>query len=226
MMWEAAARKISQRGGRIVMGRELVALDYRCGPTISGASRSRRDGGRELHGAPCHHLGADARTDAERSADAHLAAARARAALSRLPHRRADGRQARLFPDNWIYIHDPSVKVGRVQNFSSWSPEMVPDGMSCLGLEYFCFEGDGLWNDARQRPDRARQTEIGRSRTGHSRRRHRRLRGAPAQGLSGLRRRLREHMSRRSGSISRATIRACIWSAATACTSTTTRTMR
>jgi protoporphyrinogen oxidase len=50
-----------------------------------------------------------------------------------------------LFPDNWIYIHDPSVKVGRVQNFGSWSPEMVPAGMSCLGLEYFCFEGDGLW---------------------------------------------------------------------------------
>jgi len=41
---------------------------------------------------------------------------------------------------------DPSVQVGRVQNFRSWSPEMVPDGMSCLGLEYFCFEGDGLWN--------------------------------------------------------------------------------
>src|SRR5262249_56608162 len=51
-----------------------------------------------------------------------------------------------LFPDNWIYVHDPAVKVGRVQNFRSWSPEMVPSGMSCLGLEYFCFEGDGLWN--------------------------------------------------------------------------------
>ena len=51
-----------------------------------------------------------------------------------------------LFPDNWIYIHDPSVRVGRVQNFRSWSPEMVPDDkLSCLGLEYFCFEGDGLW---------------------------------------------------------------------------------
>ena len=53
-----------------------------------------------------------------------------------------------LFPDNWIYIHDPAVKVGRVQNFRSWSPEMVPAGMSCLGLEYFCFEGDELWNAA------------------------------------------------------------------------------
>jgi protoporphyrinogen oxidase len=54
-------------------------------------------------------------------------------------------KQGDLFPDNWIYIHDPSVKVGRVQNFGSWSPEMVAAGTSCLGLEYFCFEGDGLW---------------------------------------------------------------------------------
>jgi protoporphyrinogen oxidase len=52
-----------------------------------------------------------------------------------------------LFKDNWIYIHDPSVKVGRIQNFKNWSPHMVPDPQkTCLGLEYFCFEGDGLWN--------------------------------------------------------------------------------
>jgi len=54
-----------------------------------------------------------------------------------------------LFPDNWIYIHEPGVKVGRIQNFKNWSEEMVPDAAtSCLGLEYFCFEGDGLWNTA------------------------------------------------------------------------------
>ncbi len=52
-----------------------------------------------------------------------------------------------LFEDNWIYIHDSAVKVGRIQNFKNWSPGMVPDPMkTCLGLEYFCFEGDGLWN--------------------------------------------------------------------------------
>ncbi|MGV3770855.1 MAG: NAD(P)/FAD-dependent oxidoreductase [Sphingobium phenoxybenzoativorans] len=54
-----------------------------------------------------------------------------------------------LFPDNWIYIHDSKVKVGRVQNFRSWSPEMVPDSdIACVGLEYFCFEGDGLWSSS------------------------------------------------------------------------------
>jgi protoporphyrinogen oxidase len=58
-------------------------------------------------------------------------------------------RSADLFPDNWIYVHDPTVKVGRIQNFRSWSPEMVPDErLSCLGLEYFCFEGDGLWSSS------------------------------------------------------------------------------
>jgi protoporphyrinogen oxidase len=55
--------------------------------------------------------------------------------------------QEDLFPDNWIYIHTPGVTVGRVQNFNNWSKAMVPEeGKTCLGLEYFCFEGDGLWN--------------------------------------------------------------------------------
>jgi protoporphyrinogen oxidase len=52
------------------------------------------------------------------------------------------------FPDNWIYVHDPTVKLGRVQNFRSWSPDMVKPGSTCLGLEYFVFEGDELWGMA------------------------------------------------------------------------------
>lgn len=52
-----------------------------------------------------------------------------------------------LFPDNWIYIHDPDVQLGRVQNYKNWSADMVPDAeQTCLGLEYFCFEGDSLWS--------------------------------------------------------------------------------
>jgi protoporphyrinogen oxidase len=53
------------------------------------------------------------------------------------------------FPDNWIYIHEPDVEVGRIQNFRSWSPWMVPDpDTGCVGMEYFCFQGDRLWNMA------------------------------------------------------------------------------
>jgi protoporphyrinogen oxidase len=52
------------------------------------------------------------------------------------------------FPDNWIYVHSPDVKVGRIQNFGAWSPYMVKEGRTCLGLEYFVFEGDGMWSSA------------------------------------------------------------------------------
>ena len=54
-------------------------------------------------------------------------------------------RQEEPFPDNWIYIHDPGTRAGRVQNFGSWSPDMVVPGTTCLGVEYFCFEGDEIW---------------------------------------------------------------------------------
>lgn len=53
-----------------------------------------------------------------------------------------------IFPDNWIYIHSPDVKVGRIQNFKNWSPEMVPDPQATsLGFEYFCFQADALWKE-------------------------------------------------------------------------------
>ena len=54
------------------------------------------------------------------------------------------------FPDNWIYIHASDVAVGRIQNYGSWSPYMVKEGRTCLGLEYFVFEGDELWSDTDQ----------------------------------------------------------------------------
>jgi protoporphyrinogen oxidase len=55
--------------------------------------------------------------------------------------------QPETFPDNWIYIHEPDVRLGRIQNFKNWSPDLVPDpSTSSLGLEYFCFEGDDFWN--------------------------------------------------------------------------------
>ncbi|HEX3424608.1 MAG TPA: NAD(P)/FAD-dependent oxidoreductase, partial [Acidimicrobiales bacterium] len=53
--------------------------------------------------------------------------------------------EAAGFPDNWIYVHSPDVKLGRIQNFGSWSPYLVKEGRTCLGLEYFVFEGDEWW---------------------------------------------------------------------------------
>ena len=51
-----------------------------------------------------------------------------------------------IFPDNWLYIHSPQFRVGRIQNFKNWSMAMVPDTTkTCVGMEYFCSEGDSLW---------------------------------------------------------------------------------
>ncbi len=71
-------------------------------------------------------------------------------------------RRTGLFPDNWIYIHDSAVAMGRIQNFGNWSPEMVPDPeTSCLGLEYFCFEGDSLWSSSDEDLIERGKREIG-----------------------------------------------------------------
>ena len=54
-----------------------------------------------------------------------------------------------LFPDNWIYIHDPNVLVGRIQNYKNWCSEMVPDqSKTSLGMEYFCTRGDDIWTSS------------------------------------------------------------------------------
>jgi hypothetical protein len=91
---------------------------------------------------------ADARTGRAAASAAIAPALKAKPPqVPRLPDRRAEDPAKRPVPDNWIYIHDSKVKVGRIQNFRSWSPEMVPDeSVACVGLEYFCFEGDGLWS--------------------------------------------------------------------------------
>jgi len=147
MMWDAAARKTRAQGGRLLMGRELQALEFDAARNLWRIEVATARGGREsftarhiISSAPLREL--VARIKPLPISLLHARALRYRDFLTvALMVKRSE-----LFPDNWIYIHDPSVKVGRVQNFRSWSPEMVPAGMSCLGLEYFCFEGDGLWN--------------------------------------------------------------------------------
>lgn len=146
MMWEAAAARITERGGRILMGRELVELAYDDVQKLWRIAVATADGGRESYTARHIVSSAPVRELVQKLSPKPISLLHARALRYRdfltvaLMIDKAD-----VFDDNWIYIHDPSVKVGRVQNFTSWSPEMVPPGMSCLGLEYFCFEDDGLW---------------------------------------------------------------------------------
>ena len=149
MMWEAAARKIVERGGKILMGRELQRLAFDSERRIWRIEVATADGASESYTARHVVSSAPLRELMDKLAPRPISSLHARALRYRdfitvaLMVRKGD-----LFADNWIYIHDPAVKVGRVQNFGSWSPEMVPAGMSCLGLEYFCFEGDALWDAA------------------------------------------------------------------------------
>jgi protoporphyrinogen oxidase len=146
MMWEAAASKITERGGRILMGRELVELAYDGVQKLWRIEVATADEKRETYTARHVVNSAPVRELVQKIAPKPISLLNARelryrdfltvALMVNKPE---------IFADNWIYIHDPSVKVGRVQNFGSWSPEMAPAGTTCLGLEYFCFEGDGLW---------------------------------------------------------------------------------
>lgn len=69
--------------------------------------------------------------------------------------------KTRLFPDNWIYIHSPEVKLGRIQNFKNWSAAMVPDSnKTSLGLEYFCNENDSFWNMSDEELFKLAATEL------------------------------------------------------------------
>jgi protoporphyrinogen oxidase len=146
MMWEAAAAKITDRGGRIMMGRELIGLSYDHDKRIWSIDVAAADGKAEHFTARHVISSAPVRELVQKLTPKPISLLHARALRYRdfltvaLMVDKPD-----VFADNWVYIHDPSVKFGRVQNFGSWSPEMAPAGMTCLGLEYFCFEGDGLW---------------------------------------------------------------------------------
>ncbi|MCJ2094182.1 NAD(P)/FAD-dependent oxidoreductase [Methylobacterium sp. J-072] len=147
MMWEAAAAKIQAQGGRVILDRGVDSLSYDSGTGIWTVAARSADGSRETFTARHVISSAPVRELVDSIRPRPLSTFNARSlkyrdfltvALIAKSHKN--------FPDNWIYIHDPSVQVGRVQNFRSWSPEMVPDeDHTCLGLEYFCFEGDGLW---------------------------------------------------------------------------------
>ena len=98
--------------------------------------------------------------------------------------------EAASFPDNWIYINDANVKVGRIQNFGRWSPYLVKDGRTCLGLELFVDEGDEWWNLEDAELIERGKRELQRDRSARPGRRRSRLRGADAEGVPVLRRAL------------------------------------
>ena len=149
MMWEACAQKVRALGSEVLTGRNVVACRFDAASSTWTASAQAADGATgEFHGE--HLISSMPMRQLVGQIDPRLPDAAVRSANSlRYRDFLTVGlilRERNRFPDNWIYIHDPNVKMGRIQNYKSWSPEMVPDSnYCCYGLEYFCFEGDGLW---------------------------------------------------------------------------------
>jgi protoporphyrinogen oxidase len=150
MMWRAVCERIEARGGSVRFDSEVVRIG-RAGPRITHVVA--RNGSGEHTVAGTHFISSMPVTEFVQKLDP-VAPAEVRAAASALRYRDlitvgliVDN--PHLFPDNWIYVHSPEVRVARIQNFKNWSPDMVPDArMSSLGLEYFCNEGDDLWSQS------------------------------------------------------------------------------
>lgn len=149
MLWEACAEKIHRNGGSIKMGCSVKKCDYdeknKCWKVTYESSQG------EEHFFASHVISSAPLRDVVLNYITPTLSSVALNAAKQLKYRDflivvlilKDKKQ---FDDNWIYIHDPSVDVARIQHFKSWSPDMVPDPtMCCYGMEYFCFEGDGLW---------------------------------------------------------------------------------
>ena len=146
-MWETATTRVRELGGEILLRHEVSGIELETGRVR--AVNVRTDAGERRIEAD-HVISTMPIRNLVRSLSP---------AVPDAVRRAADGLNYRdfltvalmvdqedLFPDNWIYIHTPGVKVGRIQNFNNWSRAMVPEpGKTCLGMEYFCFEGDGLW---------------------------------------------------------------------------------
>ncbi len=151
-MWERAQAMIQERGQRVELGQEVIRLHHDGQRVTSVVVRDvATDEERQITGT--HFLSTlPMRTLVERCEPPLPPTVRQ--AANSLKYRdyltvAMLVNQAEVFPDNWIYLHDPSVRAGRIQNFKNWSPAMVPDPRkTCLGLEYFCFEHDGLWSMA------------------------------------------------------------------------------
>jgi protoporphyrinogen oxidase len=160
-MWERVAEIHQEKGRPVLLGRSVERIEHEGGFVRAVITKTES-------GAIEKHQG----TDFISSMPIRELISRLEPAAPEKVRRAADSLSYRdfisvavmidrrdLFPDNWIYVHDPSVKVGRIQNFKNWSPDMVPDqSKTCLGLEYFCFEGDGLWSSTDEELiDRARK---------------------------------------------------------------------
>jgi protoporphyrinogen oxidase len=145
-MWESFRWLLEERGVPVYLNERCVALrhDGRRVERIvveSGDERREIEVGAVLSSIPLSELVVGLEPAAP---DEVLAAARRLRYRDLVLVALVTGQEC-PFPDNWIYLHDPGTRAGRVQNFGAWSSDMVEPGTTCLGVEYFCFVGDAIW---------------------------------------------------------------------------------
>ncbi len=150
MMWNAVKQQIEERGAAVHMEMDVTSI-ARNGASIKSVTMSQNGRSATLEGS--HFISSMPLSEFIKKLEPPPPEAVLQAA-DKIHYRDfltvcLIVNKGELFPDNWIYVHDPGVKVGRIQNFKNWSADMVPDAATTsLGLEYFCTEGDRLWNMA------------------------------------------------------------------------------
>jgi len=149
-MWEACRDRLREMGSRVLMEHFVTTIECANGQ-VTGVRVNTAEGERHF---PADHVISTTDVRSLVRAIEPPVPAPVRQAAEGLRYRdflvvALILETERLFPDNWIYIHTPGVQVGRIQNFNNWSAAMVPEqGRTCLGMEYFCFQGDGLWESS------------------------------------------------------------------------------
>ena len=144
-LWERVGEIVCENGGSIELGCEVATIEHRDGVVLGVTATDGRV-------FPCDHLYSTMPLRELIAALVPPPPAPVLTAAAALRFRdfltvAVIVDRAGLFPDNWIYIHSPDVRVGRIQNFGNWSEAMLADpATSCLGLEYFCQRDDELWS--------------------------------------------------------------------------------
>jgi protoporphyrinogen oxidase len=142
-MWEAMRDRVESLGGRVLTGTPVTAVEVEDGRVVAVRTPSQEFPASDvISSLPLATIARMAQPSVPASVAAAASGLRYRDFLTVALI--LDGPDP--FPDTWIYVHEPGVRVARIQNFRAWSPAMVPDpSASCIGLEYFCFEDDDLW---------------------------------------------------------------------------------
>jgi protoporphyrinogen oxidase len=147
MMWETARDRLVEAGGEIRLQHRVTCVEHEGGRAVAVWTEDA-EGNRQRHA--CEAVVSSMPLGQLVESMEPPAPADVRAAAAGLRHRdfltvALVVGEKHAFPDNWIYVHSPDVKLGRIQNFGSWSPYMVKEGRTCLGLEYFVNRGDEYW---------------------------------------------------------------------------------